>query len=519
MEIKNDYDKAFNFGHRNLALVYKSILVGLCAGFVSILYRIALTQAELWSLLIYGWLRNNTLWIILAFPVLATIGASVGLLVKKYPLISRSGIPQLKGQLLGYFKSRWLSTLICKFCGGVVTILAGLSVGREGPSIQLGSAAANGLGNRLASTRTEKKVLIASGASAGLAVAFNAPLAGVMFALEEIFRYFSPTVLLATLSAAVTAEFVGEIVFGLEPIFHFTVAEAIPLYHYIFIGILGILIGGAGAFYNLFLLKTISIYESIGEKNLWIKYIIPFIIAGILGLTFPIVLGGGAQIVDSLTIEKTVTWLFLVLVLKFLFSMISFGSGVPGGIFFPLMVIGALIGAIYGQGILHFFDVDTLFFDSFVIFSMAGFFAAIVRAPLTGIILLTEMTGSFSHFLPLTFVSVIAYTTADFLRSAPIYESLLLNLLKDREGITDEEDHFKKTTFEVVVHYGSRIENKSLKDLSLPEHTLVVAIRRNGRDITPRGNAVIKAGDSLIILTNINIESSIREIMQEWTEG
>lgn len=519
MEIKNDYGKAFSFGHRNLALVYKSILVGLCAGFVTILYRIALTQAELWSLEIYGWLRENTLWIILAFPTLAIVGIGTGLLVKKYPLISRSGIPQVKGQLLGYFKPQWVSTLIYKFLGGIITILAGLSVGREGPSIQLGSAAANGISNRLASSRTEKKVLIASGASAGLAVAFNAPLAGVMFALEEIFRYFSPTVLLATLSAAVSAEFLAEIVFGLEPIFHFTVAEAIPLYHYIFIGILGILIGGAGAFYNFFLLKTISVYERIGKKSQWLKSIIPFVIAGILGLTFPVVLGGGGQIVDNLTIEKTLPWLVLVLVLKFLFSMISFGSGVPGGIFFPLMVIGALVGAIYGQGVLHFFDVDTLFFDSFVIFAMAGFFAAIVRAPLTGIILLTEMTGSFSHFLPLTFISVIAYTTADFLRSAPIYESLLVNLLKDREGINEEGDHFRKTTFETVVHHGSRIENQSLKDLALPDNALIVAIRRNGRDITPRGNTVIKAGDSLIILTNINLEASIREILQEWTEG
>lgn len=142
--------------------------------------------------------------------------------------------------------------------------------------------------------------------------------------------------------------------------------------------------------------------------------------------------------------------------------------------------------------------------------AMAGLFTAIVRAPITGIILLTEMTGSFSQLLPLTVTSIIAYITADLLKSDPIYDSLLELQLANNTIVHDGQDVFKKIMVEVVVHYGSEIEKQYLKDLPLPEGSLVIAIRRHGKDITPRGDTRIQAEDHLIVLTSLKKESSVR---------
>ncbi|HBI27116.1 MAG TPA: ClC family H(+)/Cl(-) exchange transporter, partial [Peptococcaceae bacterium] len=125
---------------------------------------------------------------------------------------------------------------------------------------------------------------------------------------------------------------------------------------------------------------------------------------------------------------SSITFLCLLLLFKFILSMISFGSGAPGGIFFPLLVMGSIIGAIFGNVAINFLGFDQSLFFNFVIIAMAGFFTAIVRAPITGIILLIEMTGSFANLLSLTFVSIVTYITATLLKSKPIYDTLLRNM-------------------------------------------------------------------------------------------
>ena len=511
LKVKNDYNRVLKTHERKIPIILKSLLVGLVAGIIAVLYRLVLGRAEHLSQMIYTFISGNMSLVIPLFIGLGVIGTLIGILVRKYPLIGGSGIPQVEGQLLGYFKNPWLSTLIAKFIGGAVTVLAGLSVGREGPCIQLGAAAAHGIGDKLAATRTEKKILIASGASAGLSAAFNAPLAGVMFALEEIFRYFSPIILLATIVSAVAADLVSSSSFGLEPIFDFIIEEKIPLENYWLILILGALIGLSGALYNYMLINSIFIYKKIGNWNKNLKFIIPFLIAGILGLYFPIVLGGGEGIIEVLSLSKSLQWLILVLLIKFLFSMISFGSGAPGGIFFPLLVIGSLLGSVYGSIVISNLGVNPDLFYNFVVLAMAAFFTAIVRAPITGIILIIEMTGSFSSLLPLTIVSVMAYITADLVKSVPIYESLLQIQIGNGKSERGDTDRHKKVTFETIIQHGSIFEGKQIKDMGLPYGSLVIALRRHDAEITPNGDTEILAEDTLVILTNLRDEAEIRE--------
>ncbi len=518
MYLLNNYQRKISVDGGRVPIILKSLLIGICVAVVVIAYRLALSYAGKITLKIYDFVNLNRGYILPLFIGLAFLSWLVGRMVRKNPMISGSGIPQVEGQIMGYLKNNWLSTLILKFIGGTLAVFAGLSVGREGPSIQLGASVAEGISNRTAKTRTEQKILIASGASAGLAAAFHAPLAGVIFALEEIFKYFSSAILLATITAAVAGNFVSEIVFGLEPIFSFNLEHAIPHSQYWLIIVLGIFVGLAGAFYNFFLVKTLAVYRKIGEFNQHLKILIPFMVAGILGLTFPIVLGGGDHIVELFGTGQTIKFLLLILVVKFLFSMVSFGSGVPGGIFFPLLVLGGLVGGIFGQTVILKLGVDPLLLGNFTVLAMAGFFTAIVRAPITGIVLLTEMTGSFTHLLPLTAVSIVAFITADLLKSTPIYESLLKNQLKNQD-IDEEVDSSRKVTIEKVIHHGSWIEGRTFQELNLPNGSLAIALRRHGQDITPSGSTIVQASDLLVVLTGLNDETKIRELLAEKTEA
>ena len=497
----------------HLKLIMLSALIGILAGLVSVIYRYALTYAEEIATLMYDTIRSNLTLIPVLFMILCVLGIIIGKLVSKFSLISGSGIPQLKAEITGYLKNNWFSTLCAKFLGGVISIIGGLSLGREGPSIQLGASIANGVSKHINTNETEKRILLASGASAGLASAFNAPLAGVMFALEEIFKYFSTKVILSTMVAAICGDFVSKLFFGKGHVFHFNIVDSIPINYYWLFIIMGIVTGVLGVSYNVILIKTQEFYDLIQQKMGIYKMIIPFIIAGILGLVFPIVLGSGHHIINDLNLETSITFLIIILLIKFLFSMISFGSGAPGGIFFPLLILGAIVGAIFANIFIPLFNLNDLLFYNFIIIAMSAFFTAIVRAPMTGIILMIEMTGSLEQLLPLIVTSTVAYITAEKLHNEPIYESLLSKLLLKR-GIHSESMKREKVLIEYIVNFDSIIENKKLKDINLDEKCLIISIRRGDHDITPNGNTIIKAGDLITVLTSEKYEVSVRENME-----
>lgn len=512
--MKNEIKKRKAPKQNNIRIILISSFIGIIAGLVSVLYRFALTEAEELSYAMYAFVSNNTKYMPLLFTGLGMTGYWIGQLSNKYWRISGSGIPQVKAQITGYIEGRWLSTLLAKFVGGSVAILSGLSLGREGPSIQLGACVGEGISNKTNSSASEKRIYIASGASAGLAAAFNAPLAGVMFALEEIFKYFSPMVLLSTMVAAITADFVSKLFFGISHVFDFTITESVPIKFYGLFILLGLFLGFMGVFYNVCLDKVQELYKKISFLTERQKSMIPFIMAGILGLTFPIVLCGGHSIILALDIQTSMMFLVTVFVVKFIFSMISFGSGAPGGIFFPLLVLGSTLGAIFAEIVIPICGMDEVLFYNFVIIAMAGYFTAIVRAPLTGIILLVEMTGSLSQLLPLIVTSAVAYIVAEEMENLPVYETLMEKLLRNR-GIHEKHGDRTKILLELVVHYGCEIEGKNLREIPIPEKCLIVSIKRGEHDITPKGDTIVKAGDYLTVLTNIANEMSVRTQLEQ----
>lgn len=424
-----------HFKKIHVSLVFKSLLVGAAAGAVAIIYRKLLGYSENWLESILAFCHQHPWASFFWFMVLILLAFCVSRLLKWEPMISGSGIPQVEGELTGDLNPSWWRVLIAKILAGTLCIFGGLSLGREGPSIQLGAMAGKAVSKSLKSTQKEERCLLTCGASAGLAAAFNAPLAGVMFSLEELHKKFSATILICVMTASVASDFISKYVFGLSSVFQIPVNTLIPLENYWMLIILGLILGLSGALYNFVTLKTQDLYAKIKWIKPHFRPIIPFLLAGILGFILPQVLGSGHHMIDLLTNGSLwISSALVLLLVKFLFSTVSFGSGAPGGIFFPMLILGGYIGGIFGMTAVSWFGLEPTLINNFIILSMAGFFSAVVRAPITGIILIVEMTATLDQLLSITVVAVVAYLTAELLKSAPIYDSLLERILKQRKS-------------------------------------------------------------------------------------
>ncbi len=517
---QNTYNTLFHWHNFKLKLVFEGVGIGITSGLLIVLYRLALEKAEIILDYIYKTISNKPILILPWILALIVIGYIVGLMVKNEPMISGSGIPQIEGVLLRKLDMSWWRVIIGKFFGGVLSIGAGLSLGREGPSVQLGAAIGQGFSKIFKRIKIEEKYLITSGASAGLAAAFNAPLAGTMFALEEVHKNFSPLILLSAISSALSADFIASGFLGLKPVFDFGNLALLPLKFYFYIILLGIIIGVLGVLFNVTLLKTQDLYV----KQTWLRkelrIIIPLLLSVIFGLLLPQVLGGGHELITSLTVGNfSLKLLIIVLVMKFLFTMVSFGSGAPGGIFLPLLTIGALIGNTYGVILIHFAHFDSMYISNFIILGMAGYFAAVVKSPITGTILITEMTGSFNHLLSLAIVTIIAYIVADALGSKPVYEALLEKILKNSGNKTSIGNKKNKAILEFPVCMGSKLDGKQIKEIKWPSRCLLVAVKRGDEEIIPKGDTVIFPGDYLIVLTNEDRACKITDILTSMSES
>ena len=482
-------------------LAINSLIVGILVGLTIVAHRIIISKLSPIFLNIYKNGRHNFIIVPLIFLTLIALGYIVGKCLKKQPMISGSGIPQVEGILTRNLKMNWFSVLFYKFVGGLICLCAGLSVGREGPSVQMGACIGEGVSKNL---DNEEKYLITSGASAGLSAAFNAPLSGVMFALEEAHKNFSPLVLTSAMIASISADFVSKQFFGLIPSLDFRKVEPLPLKNYWTLIILGIIIGISGVIFNNGILKTQSLFKK-SKLSIEIKCIIPFVITGVVALIYPILLGGGHDLIMALKEQNfTVTVLFTFIIAKFLFTFICFGSGVPGGIFFPLLVLGALVGNLIGLLFTTYFGIDNTYIINFIILAMAGHFASIVKAPITAIILISEMTGSLNHLLALGIVVIISLLTSDILKSSPIYESLLERIL-ERYAIKDNLTEGKKLLSEIAVSMDSIMVGKCIKDIKWPKNCLVVSILRGDNELIPNGDTEIICGDYLTIMTDEEI--------------
>jgi CIC family chloride channel protein len=318
----------------------------------------------------------------------------------------------------------------------------------------------------------DRLTLTAAGAGAGLAAAFNAPLSGLVFVLEEMRRDFRPAVFGAAFLAAASADVVARSVSGQLPVF--TVPNyampslvALPVF-----AVLGIVAGGLGVAFNRSLLEGVDFAARFNGRQRIVLGASVGAAAGLVAWFYPIAAGGGHELGEMVLTNRigviAIPILFLV---RFALTATSYGTGSAGGIFSPLLVLGALLGL--GVGHLAHGLAPVLVPEPgvFAVVGMAAYFTAIVRAPLTGILLITEMTGSYEQMLPLLTSSFCAYAVAEYLRDLPIYEALLERDL-ERGGFGNGRAQPIVAEFEI--ESDAPFAGRFVRELGLPSGCILV---------------------------------------------
>jgi CIC family chloride channel protein len=483
---------------RRRRIVPRAALVGLLAGLLAAAFRGTLEATDRWRDALFRLAHRlpAPLGLLLVMAVCgAAAGAALWLVRRFAPEASGSGIPHLKGVLHRLRGLRWRRLLPVKFASGVLGIGAGLALGREGPTVQMGGAVGQMVSGWLESSVRERHILIAAGAGAGLAAAFNAPLAGVIFVLEELRRDFAPGALTGAFVASVTADVVVRTLSGQSPVFRVASPPVPPLSALPLFLILGVVAGLLGVVFNRALLASLRTFERTARWPCGLPAALVGAAVAVVGWFAPDALGGGGRMVQATLAGRVgLAALALLLLLRFTMTMASYGTGAAGGIFAPLLVLGAQAGLLVGLLGPHLFPSAAGYGTSFAVVGMAALFTAIVRAPLTGIVLILEMTSSYPLMLPLLAACFTAYALADLLRDRPIYEALLERDLLRGQAPADNE---RATMVEVLVEAGAPFDGLRVADLGLPPGCLLITVQRDDRDEVPSRDTVLRAGDRL----------------------
>lgn len=420
------------FKRINYKKVIMCTLAGITTGIIISLFRIGIEQMlKFTKNLLNSSLDNNNPLIFLLFYIF--LGILVSFFLKIEPLISGSGIPQVNGELQGKINFSWPRVLIAKFTAGILSIGSGLTLGREGPSVQVGSAVGKGIAVVNNFSEDDKNLFTAGTSAAGMSVAFNAPVASLIFSIEELLKKTSDISFLYISTIVIFATGVSHLILGNKPVMELGLLRnsGVPIHLII---LFGIVIGISGVIFNKSILLGKSLYEKVKLPNM-IKHVFPFLITGVILIFNQKLFGSGESLILlPLNENPSVNSLVISYIVKFFLLMFAFCSGLPGGIFFPLLSLGALLGNIFGSLLGPIYGLE-YFPVYFTLIGMSAHFSAIVRAPLTGILLITEMTAApFESLFSILLCSYTAYFVAKLLGSEPIYESLLDLIVKKEQN-------------------------------------------------------------------------------------
>ena len=407
---------------RRLAIA-EACLIGIVSGLSAVLLK----QSVGW----FGSLRIQASHLLPPSLVLPAIGLSLGLLCGFLiewlePEATGSGVPQIKGALALFPITLNLRMALVKLLSSILSLSAGLTLGRQGPTVHIGAALAAQFSHWVPTSPDHRRQMIAAGAGAGLAAGFNAPLAGILFVVEELLRDLSNL----TLGTAILASFIGAVISrllggrSLELNLQLThlqssfIAPEIPFYV-----LLGILSGLLGALFHQGLLASLTLYQRL-NLSLPIKIGLAGMICGCVVALLPPDFRDNSGLREILITGKA-SWQFtsVAFVAYFILTLVSYGSGAPGGLFHPSLILGAALGYLVGVAQYHLLGLGLP--ANYALAGMGAFFSAVSKVPVTAIVIVFEMTTNFNLVLPLMITCGISYLIADKLSKGSLYQRLL----------------------------------------------------------------------------------------------
>ncbi len=356
-----------------------------------------------------------------------TLGSLVTgfLLFRYFPFARGSGIPQTKYALFVEDGKISLRTVVGKFVCCSAALASGVSLGREGPSVQIGGGIGSVIARKLGVSRTLVKSQLISGSAAALAAAFNTPIAAVLFALEEITGDLHAPVLGSVVVSSATAWMILHLFLGDEPLFHVPAYKLVHPVEFALYAALGIFGGLASVAFVKLLLWLRLKFRLWPRWTVWLQPAVGGLTTGLIGWFYPDVMGAGYHYVDGvLNGDVVVKTLFILAALKLIATAVCYSSGNAGGIFGPSLFIGAMVGGAFGVVAHHFLPAYTAGPGAYALVGMGVAFAGIIRSPLTSVIMIFEMTRDYAIIVPLMISNLIAFFISYKLQPEPIYEAL-----------------------------------------------------------------------------------------------
>jgi CIC family chloride channel protein len=363
-------------------------------------------------------------WRRLLFPVVGSLGIGY-LLYRYFPDARGSGVPQTKAALFAREGRITLRTVLGKFLCTSATLASGIPLGREGPSVQVGGGIASVLGRLLGLRAEQVKKLIPVGAAAAIAAAFNTPLAAVLFSLEEIMGDLHAPVMGAVVLASATSWVVLRVSLGNNPLFKVPQYQLVHPLEFGVYAVLGVVGGVVSVAFTKLLLSMRTRFLRFSQNTVWFQPVAGGLLVGMMGWFVPQVLGVGYGFVGEALNGRMAFQLMLLLVVLKLFAVTtSYASGNAGGIFGPALFIGAMLGGTVGTVAHHLLPAYTATPGAYALVGMGAVFAGIVRAPMTSVLMIFEMTQDYAVIVPLMIANLVSLFIASRLQHEPIYEAL-----------------------------------------------------------------------------------------------
>ncbi len=417
----------------DLLYYFLAVLVGAVGGVIGAVFHIAVEKAMTWPEHLRPYLEGPWHLVFLAAISTAMVLISVAMVRAFAPEAAGSGVQEIEGALEGLRDVRWKRILPVKFFGGVLALGSGLVAGREGPTIHMGASVAKAVSEVFKLDTRDGRGLLAAGGAAGLAAAFNAPLAAILFVIEETRRQFPyglrtySAVILASATSAVVTELIG----GSGPDMLLDAPEMPLATLPAFVG-LGVILGAVGVLFNRCLILALD-----GARQVSLKvspYLVPLVVGLAIGpllILRPEATGGGEALAVSLaTVNLPALTLAGIVLIRFVMTMASYSTGVPGGIFAPILALATAVGVLYGTLLDAVIPLPDGVLPALAVAAMGGLFSATVRAPLVGMVLVAELTGAYALMVPVILTCVCANLVAEALGGRPVYEVLLERTLR-----------------------------------------------------------------------------------------